>query len=202
MVDKINIASNEQGLTLVELILVSFFGVIILATVYQTVFFARNGLEITQRRAVMTNEVGVPLDIIDRYLSQNTALTSIAPNKCIMTIPQDPTAQESGAYTVTFEAKSNGQLVMLRTKYNTSGTALGTDTLVISERNANIVTNQALFTYYAIDSTTGNYVTTSDPALARYAVVRIVARMGTNTPVDSSRQILFRNRYAQPELIQ
>lgn len=202
MVSRANIVSDERGLTLVELILVSFFGVIILATVYQTVFFARNGLQITQRRAVMANEVGVPLDIIDRYLSQNTALTSIASNKCIMTIPQDPTAQEAGAYTVTFEAKSNGQLVMLRTKYNTSGTALGTDTLIISDRNANIATGQALFTYYAIDSITGNYVTTTDPELARYAVVRVVAKSGTNAPVDSSRQILFRNRYAQPELIQ
>ena len=63
---------NEDGLSFIELILVSAFAVFIIILAYNLMQYAQVGQRQVNANAAVTGDTGVVLDILDRYLSQNT----------------------------------------------------------------------------------------------------------------------------------
>lgn len=180
---------KEHGVTLVEVLLVSVFGVIILGVAFQMVFLVQGNLEVNARRALTANEVGVPLDILDRYLAQNIEVTSFTDYTCTLTIP---IANSDDTYTVSFAANTNGTITMQRIRKNASGVTV-TNNLVISTDNANQVAGVPLFNWVKDDLTTP--ATSSDTMFAVEAtVVAKTPRMQLGDAVESTRLIMFRNR--------
>lgn len=180
---------NEQGVTLVEVLLVSMFGVIILGVAFQMVFLVQGNLEVNARRALTANEVGVPLDVLDRYLAQNIEVTSFTDYTCTLTIP---IANSDDTYTVSFAANTNGTITMQRIRKNTAGVTV-TNNLVISTDNANRAAGIPLFKWIQDDLAT---VATSSETMyaAETAVVAKTPRMQLADAVESTRLVMFRNR--------
>lgn len=180
---------NEQGVTLVEVLLVSIFGVIILGVAFQMVFLVQGNLEVNARRALTANEVGVPLDILDRYLAQNTEVTSFTDHTCTLTIP---IANSDDTYTVSFAANTNGTITMQRIRKNAAGVTV-TNNLVITSENANRAAGVRLFRWLQDDLVTP--ATSSETMFAvEVAVVAKTPRMQLDDAVESTRLIMFRNR--------
>lgn len=180
---------NEQGVTLVEVLLVSIFGVIILGVAFQMVFLVQGNLEVNARRALTANEVGVPLDILDRYLAQNIEVTSFTDYTCTLTIP---IANSDDTYTISFAANTNGTITMQRIRKNASGVSV-TNNLIISSDNANRAAGIPLFNWVQDDLTT--VATSSETMYAvESTVVAKTPRMQLADTVESTRLIMFRNR--------
>lgn len=176
--------SDESGLTLTEFLLVSFFFVFVVILVFQIVYFTRENSKIAERFSVMSSEVGVPLDIMDRYLSQNTKLVSATPYRVVVNVPQkNASGGPTGVtYTVTMWVDTTGKVYVKRSLFE--------DTLAIAEGNVNVSKNAPMFSLRDIDNQPTTEVTD-----AYSVVVRIVASIpGSDKTVESSRTVLFRNR--------
>lgn len=167
-----------------ELMLVSIFGIIVLTGAYQMLNFASIGQTLNTQRALMANDVGVMLDIEDRYFSQNIVVSNISDYSATLTIP---TSVYSATYTVTFVAASDGTLKMIRTR---SGV---TDNILLSTNNANVAAGVPLFEF--VDDSIP-YVVTNDTTLMRAVYLTIVAKTTGPDPyqAQSTRYVMFRNR--------
>lgn len=175
---------SDEGLTLTEFVLVTFFFLFVIILVFQMLFFAQTNAKQANRFATMTNEVGMPLDIMERYFSQNTKIISLGSQTVYMTVAQkDGSGAPMGSYyNVTITANEDGTLTFKRS-------ALGSETFTLSSANLNVETATPLFTFYNLQ----NAVTT-DPTKAAAVKINIVASVpDSSNTVNSQRTIMFRN---------
>lgn len=186
-----NLFKQEEGITFVELILVCAFSVFVIILMYQLIFMAQNGATANEKNARMTGDAGVVLDIMDRYLSQNTELLTMGPYEFTVTMPKK---DDNPSYPVTFSARDDGRLVMARTMNGT------TEELVLSKNNANQAANTGLFSSF-IDASGSEMSLESgiDFAQVRAVKVTIIAKNpnpkdSNDAYVSSSRIVYFRNR--------
>ena len=185
---------NEDGLSFIELILVSAFAVFIIILAYNLMQYAQVGQRQVNANAAVTGDTGVVLDILDRYLSQNTAITVTDPYNFSLQIPD----KSGGAsYPVSFSSpRDDGTFVMTRTMNGT------TDSLTLSTNNANKISGQGFLQYYYYDSQGKLLTSTEVPtALDEVRAVKITivaknpnAKSSSSTYLSSSRTVYFRNR--------
>lgn len=182
---KINaqLLERDEGLTLTEFVLVTFFFLFVIILVFQMLFFAQTNAKQANRFAAMTNEVGMPLDIMERYFSQNTKIISMGSQTVYMSVAQkDGSGAPIGTYNVTITANENGTLTFKRS-------ALGSETFTLSSANLNVGTSTPLFTFYTLEN-----VVTTDPTKAAAVKINIVASVpDSSNTVNSQRTVMFRN---------
>ena len=183
--------NQEEGVTFVELILVCSFSLFVIVLMYQMIFMAQNGANMNTKNARMTSDTGTVLDIMDRYLSQNTELSTTGPYEFTVRMPAK---NGNTSYPVTFSASEDGRLIMTRTMNGT------TEELILSKNNANQKANQGLFTAF-IDASGAEMPPNAsiDFAQVRAAKVTVIAKnptakTGEDEFLRSSRIIYFRNR--------
>ena len=178
-------ASDDSGLTLTEFLLVAFFFLFVVILVFQIVYFTQENSKLATRYSVMSNEVGVPLDIMDRYFSQNLAIGTMTPYSVQLTIPQKSSttnAYTGTNYVVIITAESNGRLTVSRT-------LLG-GTFALSNTNLNVAKGEPLFKFRDKDNKP-----TTDPAKADVVEIHVISSIpNSDKTVESSRTVLFRNR--------
>lgn len=173
-----NQTEDEAGFTIAELMMVVFFTLFVLILLYQMVFFAQAAQKQAMKNTMLTNEVSVPVDIMDRYFSQNKKITTLTDYATYITVP---TADGLGA-TVSFTATSDGLLKMVRNRPSAD--------LVISKKNANVSEEVPLFKLLDIESKP-----TTDITKAHSVIITIVAKGSANgEPIQSTRTVYFRNR--------
>lgn len=184
---------NEEGLTFVELILVAAFAVFVIILAYQLLQFAQVGTKQVDANASVTGDTGVVLDILDRYLSQNTYFYTMDANNFTLKIPD----KSGGAdYIVNFSATDDGKLTMSRTRNGV------TDQLVLSDNNANKASGIGFFQFY---DDQGKLLGALDaaPSLTEVRAVKVTvvaknpnpkAADGSDKYISSSRTVYFRNR--------
>lgn len=182
---------DEEGISFVELILVSAFAVFIIILAYNLMQYAQVGQRQVNANAAVTGDTGVVLDILDRYLSQNTAITVTDPYNFSLQIPD----KSGGAsYPVSFSSRDDGTFVMTRTMNGT------TDSLTLSTNNANKISGQGFLQYYDSQGKLLASLDASNPLDEVRAVkVTIVAKNPYSKSSDtaylsSSRTVYFRNR--------
>lgn len=184
-------ASREDGLTLVELTLVATFSIFVIILAYQLVQFANTGTREVNRNAAVTGDAGVVLDIVDRYLSQNTEFTISDPYTFTLTIPGKSGAAD---YHVTFASAADGTLTMTRDLNGAN------EQLLLSSLNANRSSATPFFRFY---SETGRLLPAGtmpeNITDVRAVKITIVAKTPNRTGegysyLNSSRTVYFRNR--------
>lgn len=181
-----NFKTKDEGFTLTEFVLVSIFFVFVVILVYQLVYFVDKSTESTRRNAVMTNEIGVPLEILDRYFSQNLQLSPDIGNGLTLTMPGKRSASgvQSPDYVVRFRLTDDNKLLMVRTRSSV------TETFVLSDKIANNDTSTPLFSF---KDRFGN--PTTDLEEADTVRIELVAYLpGDKETVTSVRTVFFRNR--------
>lgn len=182
---------NEDGLSFIELILVSAFAVFIIILAYNLMQYAQVGQRQVNANAAVTGDTGVVLDILDRYLSQNTAI-SVADNYNFSL--QIPDKSGGADYPVSFSSRDDGTFVMTRTMNGV------TDSLVLSTNNANKISGKALLQYYDDQGKLLASLDSSHPLDEVRAVkITVVAKNPDSRSSDtaylySSRTVYFRNR--------
>lgn len=183
--------SDERGLTLVELTLVATFSIFVIILAYQLVDFANLGTRQVNTNAAVAGDTGVVLDIMDRYLSQNTELVINDPYSFTLTVPGKSGAAD---YHVTFASNADGTLTMTR---DMSGAS---EQLLLSSLNANRSGNIPFLRFY---NETGRLLaagaTPTNLADVRAVKVTVAAKTPNSTGsgyqnITSSRSVYFRNR--------
>ena len=182
---------DEEGISFVELILVSAFAVFIIVLAYNLMQFAQAGQQQVNSNAAVTGDTGVVLDIFDRYLSQNTSLTVTDAYNFSL---ENPGKSGGSDYPVSFSSRDDGKLVMTRTMGGV------TDELILSTNNANKISGQGFLQYY---DSQGKLLTSTEvpTALDEVRAVKITivaknpnAKSSSSTYLSSSRTVYFRNR--------
>lgn len=182
---------KEDGLSFIELILVSAFAVFIIILAYNLMQYAQVGQRQVNANAAVTGDTGVVLDILDRYLSQNTAITVTDPYNFSLQIPDK---SGGAAYPVSFSSRDDGTLVMTRTMNGV------TDSLTLSTNNANKISSQGFLQYYDSQGKLLASLDSSNPLDEVRAVkITVVAknpdsRSSDTAYLSSSRTVYFRNR--------
>lgn len=181
---------HDDGISFVELMLVSVFAVFVLALAYQLVQFAQAGQVTTNRDAATTGDTGVVLDIMDRYLSQSTQLQIIDDYTFTVMVPSKTGGED---YPATFSANSDGTLTLTREMNGAS------ETLVLSDNNANRASaTPFLRLYYEV----GKLLPAGDTSMniEEVRAVRVVIKAYTpgakssSNYLSSSRTVYMRNR--------
>ena len=181
---------SDRGFTLTELVVVLALMGFVLSVAYATFTLVRNGSDMSNRESVFGQEVGAPLDIAERLLTQQFAFDSAAPGvgpyRCAFYTDRDNDGRRE-RYVI--EATADGRLV---TSFTEEIDAPTPRTGVWSDRNFNVSDATPLFRY--LDQAGVEITAMSDVyAYARSVDVTIVTREGGRTLSDT-RRAFFRNR--------
>lgn len=179
--------SDDRGLSLVELVVVTALLGFVLAAVYMVIQFAYRSQDVANAQSHFTREISGPVRIMDASFSQSVPPafgTAYDPYRVLLRMPTD--YQPGKIYTHEYSATTDGRLI--QRVYTVVGT---TSTLVRttdwSEHNANRSLNVPLFTYY------DGSVVTSNVVAADSVVIEIATRFEGQTYRDK-RRVAFRNR--------
>lgn len=180
----------DSGFTLTELVVVLALLGFVLAVAYATFMLVRNGADMSDREAVFAQEVGAPLDIAERLLTQQFAFDSAAPGvgpyRCAFFTDRDNDGRRE-RYVI--EATSDGKLVTSFTEEIDAPTPRAG---VWSDRNFNVSTPTPLFRYY---DQNGVQITAMSEVYANaYSVDVTVVTQQDGRTLSDTRRAFFRNR--------
>jgi prepilin-type N-terminal cleavage/methylation domain-containing protein len=179
--------SDDSGFTLAEVMVVLLILGVVITAMYAGLQVAQGGVEIATREGQMQQEIGFPLHIMDKWLSQNQVI------------------EFGDGYTLVFHSPTDALTHTYR-RYviGTDGTGKLTDTVDLIDISTGTVTRQSkgtwsrtnqnralskpLFTYYDESG-----VTTTTVAAARAVSVEIWSKTDGRL-ISGKRHIYFRNR--------
>jgi prepilin-type N-terminal cleavage/methylation domain-containing protein len=178
---------DDKGFTLTELIVVMGLLGVILAIAYAGFQVAAGGSDMSNRQAIISREIAVPLLFAEHALSQaydiDTSFPGPKPNRLAFYTDQDGNGDwEYWA----IEAVGNRLLV-------TSEVQNGRPrrTAVWSENNGNIASGVPLFTYY---NSVGDEIAPSEVGTDVKSVMVTIAVDYHGTKLQDSRTVFLRNR--------
>jgi len=181
---------SDAGFTLTELLVVLMLMGLVLSVAWSTLQVVRNGSAQSEREVVFSDEVGAPLDMAERLLSQQFGFDSASPGctayRCAFYTDRDGDGHRE---TFVIEVNAAGEFVTRQAEEVEMPTPYRG---VWSDRNANVSSAVPLFRYldYA-----GNPITTAADVYTktRSVDVTIVAEFGDRSITDT-RRVYFRNR--------
>ncbi|GAB4283843.1 MAG: hypothetical protein Kow0067_05280 [Coriobacteriia bacterium] len=181
---------GDDGFTLSELTVVLALLSIILGVAWLGYRATNAGVQVSDRQAAVSREIGQPLEQMERVLSQQYRIAdSPAPSDYTMRVSTDMDRDGQTEHT-TFQATADGTLLMKRYEGDTN--AADEVTFVLSEHNANQAAAVPLFQYYRSDgvelSPGSGYVSSDTFKVRITVVVEYDGRQFTD-----SRFVYFRN---------
>jgi len=185
-----DIRHDQEGFSLTELMVVIVLMGVLFAVSYGGLMATYKGREVSDRQAYFAKEVGTPLSVSEKILTQ--AISIEDPGQYTLTVLTDrdnDNVVERHRFTVDAQGRFVEEIWL--TDQNRVNTVL-TDTNVWSTSNANIAQGQPLFYYYDRDDQRLT-VMTDVPSQVKYVDLNVTVEYDDDTFSDS-RTILFRNR--------
>lgn len=179
---------RDSGFTLAELTVVMGLLGMILAIAYTGFSVAANGSRMSDRQAHLSREIGAPMSVIDRALTQafdfDTSYPGLSPNRLAFY-----TDQNTNGYRERYVMEVSGTRLLISTEEE------GHQPLrqvVWSEHNANLSAGVPLFRYYNVN---GDEITSmgSVPGDVKRVVVTLVT-VHDGDQLTDSRTVFLRNR--------
>jgi prepilin-type N-terminal cleavage/methylation domain-containing protein len=181
---------RDGGFSLTELMVVLGIMGVVLAGAYSLALVTNRSASTTEIQSAFAQEVGVPLQLAEKYLQQNTGLEEWQDYELVCFTDTDIDGFDER---VTIQAHADGRLTV--DVWNTDIQHQNTTqrvSFVASENNANVANGTPLFTYLADDSTE---VTSTEARASntRSVIMTVVAEIDGKT-LEDDRWVLFRNR--------
>ncbi len=181
-------AQRDDGFTLSELTVVLALLSIVLGVAWLGYRATNTGVQVSDRQAAFSREIGQPLEQMERVLSQQYRIADTpAPNGYGMRVSTDMDRDGQTEYT-TFEATADGKLLMKRYE----GDAADEVTFTLSEHNANQAAGVPLYRYYRYDGVELNPGDGYVPSDAFKVKITVVVEYDGKQLMDS-RFVYFRN---------
>lgn len=183
---------RDDGFTLSELLVVVVLMGIILAVAYGGYYVVAGGVRISDRQSHFAQEIGGPLDTLERIVMQQ--------NRILTDYPEDPRPTQIKIYTDMdsddhyetqfIQATADNRLVIVRSEEVDSPTPRA---LELSTHNYNVAAGVPLFTYYDATGAEIPQDQMNQVSGIAYAVKITVVTEYDGERYSDSRHILFRN---------
>ncbi|MDO8848590.1 MAG: prepilin-type N-terminal cleavage/methylation domain-containing protein [Coriobacteriia bacterium] len=178
---------RDEGFTLSELVVVMGLLSLIMGAAYAGFQIARSGSDLSNQQSLMSREIGAPLQLADRVITQasgfDTTYPGVTKYRCAFYTDQD-----ADGYAERFVIEVSGTNLLVT---NEEANGRARQQAVWSDSNANIAENVALFRYYDADGveiTDMGEVSQS----ATHIVVTIVVSYD-DTTLQDARTVFMRN---------
>jgi prepilin-type N-terminal cleavage/methylation domain-containing protein len=179
--------NEDSGFTLAEVMVVLLILGVLMTAMYAGLHVAQGGVNIAMREGQMQQEIGSPLHIMDKWLSQNQLIEFGDGYTLVFHSPTDALTHTYLRYVIGVDGA--GKLTDTVDLIDIStGTVTRQSSGVWSRTNQNRALSKPMFTYYDESG-----MTTTTVTAARAVSVEIWSKTDGRL-ISGKRQIYFRNR--------